>query len=312
MTSSPRRAGSTWAVVTVFRPSEVPPLLAQLRAQVDGVIVVDDGSGPGADSVLDAIERTDVVMLRLESNSGIGAALNRGIRHARHVGASSIVTFDQDSSVGPDFVDTLRSASDASEADGISTGPVVPEYFASVRQAGRREGPSTVLAAHAIQSGMLIPVAVLDRVGDMDEGLFIDLVDTDFELRCADAGLPCIVAEGLTLEHHLGARYRVRGLLGRVLPALTLSTPFRYYYRARNRIIIERRHSRHRRRLRVEGIADRIYFVIAIAIASPRSTMLRLISDGRRDGRCEATGPISPELAAAAEAVRWRAERLSD
>ncbi|WP_120493203.1 glycosyltransferase [Microbacterium phyllosphaerae] len=312
MTPSPRGPGSIWAVVTVFRPSGVPPLLAQLRTQVDGVIVVDDGSGPGFDAVLDSIESSGVVVLRLERNSGIGSALNRGMRHARQAGASWIVTFDQDSSIAHDFVDALLSASDAAAAEDVSAGPVVPEYFASVRQAGRREGASTVLAAHAIQSGMLIPVSVLDRVGDMDEGLFIDLVDTDFELRCADAGLPCIVAQGLALEHHLGARYRVRGPLGRVLPVLTLSTPFRYYYRARNRIIIERRHRGHGPRLRGEGIADRIYFVIAIALASPRSTMRRLIRDGRRDGRGEMTGPMSPELAAAAASVRWRAERLPD
>ncbi len=312
MTSTTGDGDTIWGVVTVFRPTEIPPILGQLTPQVAGVIVVDDGSGPDHDEILAAIERAGVVMLRLPDNVGIGAALNSGIRHARDRGASAVVTFDQDSTVDDDFIARLSTAAATAAAEGVDAGPVVPEYFSSIRQSGQRIGSSTVRAAHAIQSGMLIPVSVLARVGDMDEGLFIDLVDTDFELRCADDGIPCIVAPGLVLEHRLGARYRVRGPLGRVLPSLTLSTPFRYYYRARNRLVIEHRHRGHARRLRGEGLADRVYFLIAIALASPRSTMRRLIREGVRDGRRGATGPMPSLLASEAAAVKWRAERLPD
>lgn len=298
-----------WAVVTVFRPDIVPPVIEQVRTQVDGVVVVDDGSGDAYAGVLDEIARSGTILVRQPHNAGIGAALNRGVDRAMSLGAVSVVTFDQDSEIPPAYVSELRGAHDVARAHGFTAGPVVPEHFAGVHQAGRRVNPAVVLASHAIQSGMYIPLDVWARVGSMDEGLFIDLVDIDFELRCADAGLPCIIAPGVRLEHRLGARYRASGPLGPLLPVLTLSAPFRYYYRARNRIIINRRHTAHRSRLVREGLADQAYFLIALVVARPRRDMWDIIRSGKRDGRRGRSGAIPSPLAERAADISWRAER---
>ncbi len=310
--TSGARSGDVWGVVTVHRPTQVPLLLAQLAPQVTGIIVVDDGSGSDFDGIRADIASTGARVIALESNSGIGAALNHGIRSALDDGASAIVTFDQDSTIAPGFVAALIAAHEHARANGAPAGPVVPEFFADVSQAGPLTAQGVVYAAHAIQSGMYLPAEVIEQVGLMDEGLFIDLVDTDYELRCLDAGLPCIVAPGLRLPHRLGARYRVPGPLGAALPVLTLSTPFRYYYRARNRIVLARRHPRHRARLRRDARADYAYFVIAWMLARPRSTMRRLLAAGVRDGRAERLGRMNPELAADAARVAWRAQAVAE
>lgn len=310
--TSGARSGVVWAVVTVHRPSQVPPLLAQLAPQVTGIVVVDDGSGPEFDAIRADIASTGARVIALESNSGIGAALNHGIRCALDAGASAVVTFDQDSTISSGFVAALIAAHDHARENGVPAGPVVPEFFADVSQAGPPTAHGVVSAAHAIQSGMYLPAEVIGRVGLMDESLFIDLVDTDFELRCLDAVLPCIVAPGLRLPHRLGARYRIPGPLGALLPTLTLSTPFRYYYRARNRIVVGRRHPRHRARLRRDARADYAYFLIAWMLARPRSTMRKLLVAGFRDGRAERLGRMSPELAADSARVAWRARPVAD
>ncbi|MGK3948150.1 glycosyltransferase [Microbacterium sp. K2] len=301
-----------WGVVTVHRPAEVPPLLADLAPQVTGIIVVDDGSGSEFDSIRAEIASSGAQVVALEHNSGIATALNRGIRGALDNGASAIVTFDQDSTIAPGFVDALRAAWERARTHRIAAGPVVPEFFADVSQAGSPTRHGVVYAAHAIQSGMYLPAEVVDRVGLMDDALFIDLVDTDFELRCLDADMPCIVAPGLRLPHRLGARYRIPGPLGALLPTLTLSTPFRYYYRARNRIVLARRHPRHRARLRRDARADYAYFLIAWMLATPRSTMRKLLVAGFRDGRAERMGRMGPALAADAARVTWRIRPLPD
>jgi rhamnosyltransferase len=311
MTGAPN-GGGVWGVVTVYRPDEVPPLLADLAPQVSGIVVVDDGSGSDFDSIRAEIASTGVVLLESESNSGIGAALNRGIRYALDNGARAIVTFDQDSTVDPRFVSSLKAAREHASASGVPAGPVVPEFFADVPQSCSTTRDGVVFAAHAIQSGMYLPSEVIERVGFMDEDLFIDLVDTDFEIRCLDAALPCIIAPELRLPHRLGARYRFPGPLGAVLPVLTLSTPFRYYYRARNRIVLARRHPRHRARLRRDALADYAYFVLAWMLARPHSSMRTLLAAGFRDGRAERLGRMSPALSAEAAGITWRAQRLPD
>lgn len=305
------RALSVVAVVTMFRPAEIPPLLESIAPQVDGIIVVDDGSGPRFARVRDRVRTSGATLVELEHNAGIAAALNVGIERARELGADAVITFDQDSTVDPDFVAMLLDAHENAKARG-PVGPVVPAYFGDIFQGGLMTDAGVQLAAHAIQSGMLVPIEVLDVVGDMDEELFIDLVDTDFELRCADAGLACIIAPELRLRHRLGARYRMRGPLGRLLPPLMLSTPFRYYYRSRNRVIINRRYPGHRRRLFVDGLADRAYFLIAVLLARPRRAMLRLLREGRRAGRADSGGPMPEPLQSMASEITWRAERLPD
>lgn len=300
------------AVVTVFRPESAPDLLLPLSRQVDAIVVVDDGSGPEYTAVRDLIRATGIEVVEIESNAGIAVALNSGIARARELGADAVVTFDQDSTVEYGFVDALLDAQSRARALGIPAGLVVPEFFGTVSQAGKEVAPGVTMAAHAIQSGMLISIDLLNAVGDMDADLFIDLVDTDFELRCDDAGLPCIVAEGLRLPHRLGARYRFPRPWGQTLPVLMLSTPFRYYYRARNRVIVNRRHRAHASRLRAEGLADSVYFVLAILLARPRSAMLRLIREGFRAGRAGVGGRMPEDLGALASTISWRAERVED
>lgn len=300
------------AVVTVYQPESTPALLVPLSQQVDTIVVVDDGSGPEYSAVRDRIRVCGIEVIELQCNSGIAVALNAGIHRARQLGADVVITFDQDSTVDDGFVEALLEAQRRARSLGIQAGPVVPEYFGAVSQAGREVAPGVTLAAHAIQSGMLLSAEVLDVVGVMDPDLFIDLVDTDFELRCDDAGLPCIVAEGLRLPHRLGVRYRFPRPWGKILPVLMLSSPFRYYYRARNRVIVNRRHRDHSSRLRAEGFADAVYFVLAILLARPRQAMLRLIREGRLAGRSGVGGRMPDDLSALASTISWRAERVED
>jgi rhamnosyltransferase len=90
-----------------------------------------------------------------------------------------------------------------------------------------------------IASGSLMRMSVLDAVGPMDEGLFIDLVDTEWFLRTRHMGKVAIGAcEGL-LSHSLGEETLVIKL-GRTR-TLPVHKPFRYYYRFRNSLVMYRR-----------------------------------------------------------------------
>ncbi|MFE1665580.1 glycosyltransferase [Microbacterium sp. P02] len=299
-----------WAVVTSFRPDNtLHRVVSSIRPQVAGVVVVDDGSGSDFDDVLTTVQSDEVVVERLPTNSGIAAALNRGIRLSLDLGAEVIVTLDQDSSVERDFTDRLLGTRASAESEGVRVGVVVPEYFAGVRQAHSATVGGTLRARNVIQSGMLLTAETLHSVGGMFEPFFIDLVDVEFEMRCADHGLVAVAAPGLRLEHRLGSRYQSRGRIP--LPVMTLSTPFRYYYRARNRVLLNRRYLRsHPVHLLRTTLLDGIHFVLAWSVAQPRGDMRRLISAGIRDGWKGKGGRISAELDALASGIRWNADRI--
>lgn len=307
-------AHGVWAVITAFRPH--PALVDEVisvASQVNGVVVVDDGSGPSSDAVAAAIAVHGATVIRLATNSGIAVALNAGIRAAIDAGASAVVTFDQDSHIESGFVDSLVRARDAAIAAGVPVGLVVPEHFADVRQAHGTTREGILFARRVIQSGMLLDRSTIEDIGGMWEPLFIDLVDTEYELRCLSHGLIPIAAPGLRLTHSLGARFRRRGRLP--LPAvpriMTLSSPFRYYYRARNRVLIVRRHAwKHPVRLLSDTVTDAAYFGVVCVLARPRSAMWRILLAGTGAGARGIGGRIPPDVEALASTVRWAADRI--
>lgn len=306
---------SVAAVITAFHPDEsLLPVVDGLATQCARVIVVDDGSGAESDETFAQVAVRGAQVIRLAENSGIAAALNAGVRAALDEGFTRVITFDQDSTPVDGFVDTLIRAGADAASRGHEIGPVVPEYFAGVRQVHHELPDGTLIARHAIQSGMLMSDEMLRRVGLFREDLFIDLVDTEFEMRCARAGLATVAAPGLRMGHSLGRQYR-RTLFGRpfsapgIPPVVTLSTPFRYYYRVRNRIVVNREF----RRSQVgwvmrDSALELIHFANALALARPRRSLWQLYRRAIRDARRGAMGRMPADAQSLAATITWTAE----
>jgi rhamnosyltransferase len=219
------------AVIPAYEPGpNLVDLVRCLSEQVTTVVVVDDGSPTWPD-----IPQRAAVVVRHDSNRGIAAALNTGIREAlTDADVMAVLTVDQDSQLPARFVRHLLDTWRDAESAGVRVGLVAPQKVTG--QPDQRPGRPP------IQSGQLIPVTTLRRVGDFDARLFIDGVDDDYALRCLDAGLALVVAEGLTIGHRLGATHDVT-IAGRTV-TLTRSAPFRYYYLTRNRLWLVRRNAR--------------------------------------------------------------------
>jgi rhamnosyltransferase len=270
------------AVVPAYRPGpNLLDLVGGLAPQVTKVVVVDDGSPTGQET-LDAAAAGGAHVLRHDTNRGIAAALNTGIRSALATdGTVAVLTVDQDSQIPVGFVAGLVDTWAQAEHDGLRVGIIAPEHVAGLPDQARGRPP--------IQSGQLIPVATLRHVGAFDVDLFIDGVDDDFALRCLDAGLTLVVADGLTMSHRLGDTHEVR-LAGRTF-TLTRSAPFRYYYLTRNRVRLVGRHARRHPGWsagQVVGVAGHLGLVLAFD--PERGTRAREAWRGFRDGLRGRTG----------------------
>lgn len=313
----PNLQAPVWAVFSTYRPGDsAERAVASVVSQVDGVVVVDDGSGAAADEVLERLAGLGAVVVREAENVGIAAALNDGIRAAREHGGELLVTFDQDSVVPEGFIEALAAAARSAADRGVRIGAVVPEYFADVRQARGDAASDYSPAANVIQSGMLLPASVIDAVGDLRADFFIDLVDTEYELRLRRAGYAVLAAHGARLGHALGTQYR-RELFGRqvrvpgVPPEITLSTPFRYFYRVRNRIILNREYlTAAPRQILRDTVLDGIHFVNALWVARPRRALWRLYRAAINAAIRGRMGRMPQPLHAIAARVVWDAPVL--
>jgi len=81
---------------------------------METVIVVDDGS---TDGTRQASEKAGALVIRLEANSGKGAALARGIEHADGLGFGHVVTMDGDGQHAPTDLPAFLNIAENDGAD---------------------------------------------------------------------------------------------------------------------------------------------------------------------------------------------------
>lgn len=86
-----------------------------------------------------------------------------------------------------------------------------------------------------ITSGSLIPVGVFDKVGEMDESLFIDNIDMDWCFRASAAGLALYGVCDAQMHHCIGEQLRPSRAKRE---GVIVHKPFRLYYIMRNRVLL--------------------------------------------------------------------------
>jgi rhamnosyltransferase len=240
-----RSAPRVFCVVVAYHPdiAALAALCAQLAREA-AVLVVDNTEGPG---VAPAALPSAAEVLTLGANTGIAHAQNVGIERALALGAGVVVLFDQDSVVGAGFVGALTHHLDPATAEVAA-----PRYVDDVHGFDLPSGRVGVLGwprpvvpvagterypVHiVIASGTAATRAAYAAAGLLNEGLFIDHVDTDWCLRCRARCVPIYVVAAVVMQHRLGSASRDLGI-ARVL----VHSPARCYYQIRNSLLLFRR-----------------------------------------------------------------------
>ena len=242
------------AVVVTYHPqwSELHTLLQATLAQVDSIIVIDNGSDEDSLKHITEFAKDHPLVLHcLDQNYGVATAQNKGITLAKEHGAQYVVLFDQDSIPAPDMVAKLLEASMSKEAAGIKVATVGPFYedprrlvpslpFVSLE--GLRvvlqdnKGTQNIVpVSYLIASGSLTSIATFDAVGLMQDELFIDYVDIEWGLRARALGFESFGVGNALLQHSLGEQ--IRFILGK---SYCFHSPLRHYYQLRNGIWFHR------------------------------------------------------------------------
>ena len=233
-------------VVTYFPAPDLDRVLRSAAEQADGVVVVSNDTDP---EVVERLERlvfelsgpragpgTGRIRLVLNrANRGLSVALNQGIAVAQELGTDLVLLLDQDSLLRPGaireligarsrllpraplgaltcandelvhFVGFPFAALDKVSRLRASTGPL------SRRQSGV---PGAVEQPTLINSGTLLDMLTLRRVGPLNEALFLDGIDFDYSFRLRSHGYRLFRVESARLAHRQGSSYPV-SVLGR-------------------------------------------------------------------------------------------------
>ncbi len=250
-----------FGIVVAFHPvrESIIPLLGSLSEQVEAVILIDNTPGDDAyhlELIRDMQVRFPHLRIhRMGSNSGIGKALNHGIRIAIDAGFEFVYLSDQDSEPGKGMVDGLIDCYEKLTGKGVNVGCVCPAYhdvtigklfnfqaylpgslfYKSVPAEKARPWLEIITT---ITSGSLIPCHVLKATGLMREDFFIDDVDTEWCHRARSHGFRIYGTSAVLLNHRLGDEAFRFWYFGWKLH--NLYSPLRLYYRFRNFILMIR------------------------------------------------------------------------
>jgi len=247
------------AVVVCYNP-DIHALRGVLNAlanqQCESLVIDNNSSDQMALESLTA--EFETVEIQLQSNNfGLGAAHNLGIQYARQNGYSDVLLLDQDSVPLKGMVASLLKAQVAKKntnkgAKGQKISALGATYLNAdngsesffvkfgllkfKRQyCGQRDDDGCIEADFLISSGSLISLDVFDEIGLMDEGLFIDHVDTEWFLRARNKGYSAYGVCEAVMQHGLGeATHRIA--LGGRTRNVPQHKPFRYYYIFRNSV----------------------------------------------------------------------------
>jgi len=305
--SAPAQAADVCAAIVTYHPQIelLAEVVAAIKPQVGRVLIFDNASpGEALDAYFERLRGQGVEVIRGERNVGLGSAINHAARSARAAGFTQLLLMDQDSIVDPDMVAVLQRhlhrlqaqhpvAAVGPQFRDQRTGAIAP--FVRIGFPLNHKfygGPGQVIDCDfLITSGSLLPLEVLDTVGGMDEGLFIDNVDVEWSSRAKYRGYRLYGICDAGMQHRIGELESV----SRLIPYRTVvHSPTRLYYMMRNRIALYRRVEVPRRWAAQDLPRLLLKFVGTVVLLKPRGAYLKAMLRGLRDGLRGQDGPMPP------------------
>ncbi len=217
-------------VVVWYKPNEQQT--RQLHQFIEAGLhtVVVDNSTDDNSALLSIPPTEKITYLPQHENRGITAALNCGCHTAKSLGATWVLTMDQDSLFATNdiahFVDLANAYTGENEVAIFvplhNTHGKIPENL-----------PRYTLLETTMTSGNLLSMSIFEKLGDSFlEKLFIDAVDDEYCFRAKRNGYDIVRVNDIVLEHPLGEKVKAHCLF--FTKEIYTHAPLRFYYIMRN------------------------------------------------------------------------------
>ena len=237
----------------------VRAVLAQ-EPRPDPVVLIDNDATPAVRRLLREVADGDpgVEVLQLDTNQGCAGGFERGLAKVMdHEGVAFVCGFDDDATPQPGCVAALLEAARvlpdigslgaaSHDEDGTLAWPMLVEgedepvrTLTELRTLSHRRTPLCV--PNHSWHGMLLPIDVLRRHGNVWGDLFLQYEDIELGMRLRAAGLHCYLVPEALCRHPAPPAARPVRILGRQLD-VTAQSPAKEYLTLRNGLVVRRRY----------------------------------------------------------------------
>ncbi|MFS1909687.1 glycosyltransferase family 2 protein [Vibrio sp. 10N.286.48.B7] len=232
---------TVYAILVTYNPEiqQLRNAVESLVNQCDKVVICNNSSS----SIEEYNSCDNIEVFNFYDNLGIAEAQSIGMNWAFSNGADFIIQMDQDSLLPDKMVTNLVGSYFECTNLGYKVGVIGPRHFDKVSNEvdlSRLPKGKTIkntnleIVNETISSASLIPCSAFYEVGEMENELFIDLVDWEYCWRLKSFGFLTIRNNDLLLPHRVGdGLTKIIGRIDARTPA-----PIRHYYHTRNIILM--------------------------------------------------------------------------
>lgn len=175
--------------------------------------------------------KSEAIYIPMIGNVGIASAQNAGLNKAKELDSTDVLFLDDDSIPDPNMLNALISGREKCalpyQTIPIVCANAVNSNGESLSVFGNKISEGIYACRDLISSGTLISLSHLQKVGFLEDKLFIDCVDFEWGWRALSLGFHIYIIENAKLNHCLGDG---------VVKVITMKypSPIRHYYQYRN------------------------------------------------------------------------------
>ena len=284
------------SITVTYNPEEVVLIdqLESLKDQVDKLIVVDNGS-ENINEIKQILINYPVDLIELGTNKGLSYAQNVGINKAKDLDAEHILLLDQDSILNDGFVENIYRVYKESGVGILGPtffDPETKDVYKGTNYIGPfiKTMPITNLTdvTYVIASGSFFSIDIFEKVGPMNEDLFIDYIDVDWSLRAKKLGYRVAMTNMSLMSHTIGdSRINIFGR------KISVHSPTRRYFLVRNSFYMLRQSYIPIGYKIRELSLNLIRALISLYISEKKKETFFMIRKGIKDGLLGLYGPMS-------------------
>lgn len=220
-------------IIVFYNPTNTQIENANNMALRNRVLVVDNSN-------LTLDKKHHFKYISLGGNKGIAAAQNVGIEYAKKLHVKYVLFFDQDSNLDESFVDNIVAEYErlrVLDPKIVMLGPsIVDSRSGQLYKSNNLDCGKPTKRDAIISSGSIVETECFNKVGNLDETLFIDYVDFEWCWRATSKGYSIYSTPNIVLQHSIGENYHnYNGFV------VNVSSPIRYFYQYRNTALLLKR-----------------------------------------------------------------------
>ncbi len=224
------RSVKIFGVVVLYHPDET--IIENINSYVDEIealYVIDNSETKDEKLLKKLLDNQKCIYIDNNGNQGIAQALNTGAKKAIEDAASWLLTMDQDSRFENEALKIMIDWIKNNKTTNI--GIISPMH--SQKELDKY---LDIFDYMTMTSGNLLNLDIFSKIGEFEEKLFIDSVDTEYCLRLKHYGYKIKRIKSIVLKHNLGdmGRHKVMN----VTMEVSNHSIVRRYYITRNRLYI--------------------------------------------------------------------------